>query len=337
MRELFFRSLKPPGQLWFLLLICSVSFLLFSVFAASVVTTLFGFDLLENPEQLSQFQEPFVLAANKVLLLIQHLGLFILPALIFNQAFTFKRGPSFMMWGETPKLTKIFQVMVIMLAAFPVINFLLALNERMVLPSFLSGMEAEMKAMEQQAGNFTIQLVSVQGTGALLVNLLIMAVIPALGEEFLFRGVIQKIIARWSGKLHLAIWISAALFSAMHMQFYGFLPRLLLGALFGYVSIWMGSIWYAVVAHFINNAASLLLNFFIQRKEIPEEVDQFGSLSSHLPYFLLFTVILSLLLWMAWKNSVFGKLRVNYLNHPYLIIRNKEEEPPVNEEEDSAD
>ena len=88
---------------------------------------------------------------------------------------------------------------------------------------------------------------------SLLINMVMIGVIPAIGEEFLFRGALQKIFSEWTKNKHLGIWISAILFSAMHLQFYGFIPRMLLGALFGYTLLWTGSLWIPIFGHFVNN------------------------------------------------------------------------------------
>ncbi len=324
MRELFFRSLKPSGQLWFLLFICLLSFSLFSMFGSMLLNNLYGFDLSEDVAQLQAFDQPYVVSANKVLLLVQHLGLFILPALIFNQLFSNKSSPGFLFWGEKLKPTRVLVVFGLMLLAFPVINFLLELNNHLQLPQFLGGVETDIKSMEEEAGTLTNYMVSANGAWQLLTNLLVMAVVPAIGEEFLFRGLVQKILARWTGNVHVAIWLSAICFSALHFQFYGFLPRMMLGALFGYLVIWMGSIWYAVIAHFINNASSVLVIYFVQLKQLPAESENFGAMLSQAPYFVM---ALAAGLWLCARSSIFPKFKTQYLTHPYFKIDIKNREP----------
>lgn len=96
------------------------------------------------------------------------------------------------------------------------------------------------------------------GTRLLIVNLMVMAVCPAITEEFFFRGALQRLIGKWSHNPHLVIWSVAILFSAFHLQFYGFIPRMLLGAYFGYLLLWSRSIWVPVFAHFVNNATAVI-------------------------------------------------------------------------------
>ena len=105
------------------------------------------------------------------------------------------------------------------------------------------------------------------------------AIIPAIGEELLFRGVIQRIFTRWTRSNHWGIWIAAILFSALHMQFYGFVPRMLLGVLFGYLLVWSGSMWLPIIAHFLNNALAVIAMYMIDKELISPKVEEFGSTS----------------------------------------------------------
>jgi membrane protease YdiL (CAAX protease family) len=94
------------------------------------------------------------------------------------------------------------------------------------------------------------------------INLIMIAVLPALGEEFIFRGVFQKIFCRLFGSGHIAIWITAFIFSFVHLQFFGFLPRFILGLLFGYLFYWSRTLWLPVIAHFVNNAVPTFIAYF---------------------------------------------------------------------------
>ena len=109
--------------------------------------------------------------------------------------------------------------------------------------------------------------------GGLLLNIGLMALLPALSEELSFRGTLQQIISKdqsgkvQSTKVHLAIWITAFIFSAIHMQFYGFVPRMLLGAMFGYVFVWSGSLWVPITMHFVNNGLAVLVYYLMGESE----------------------------------------------------------------------
>ena len=153
----------------------------------------------------------------------------------------------------------------IMLTALPLINLLVSWNEQIRLPESLSGLEQLMQQLEAQA-NALLQQFLTYGNGAwwvLLINLLVLAVLPAIGEELTFRGVLQWLLvsreSRVESREHVAVWVTAFIFSFIHFQFYGFIPRLLLGALLGYVLLWSGNIRYSMIMHGTNNALSVLL------------------------------------------------------------------------------
>ena len=142
----------------------------------------------------------------------------------------------------------------IMICAIPAINLLADLNGRIELPDWLSGIEQWMKDRENDAAALTERFLQADNVGVLLLNIGLMAILPALSEELSFRGTLQQIL----GNKHMAIWITAVIFSAIHMQFYGFIPRMLMGAMFGYVFVWTGSLWIPIVMHFTNNGLAVM-------------------------------------------------------------------------------
>ena len=144
-------------------------------------------------------------------------------------------------------------------------------NKSIVFPELLSSFESWAKLKESQLEKLTIYLVSFESFSEYLIGIIAIALIPGFFEEFLFRGIIQKNINLVSKNHHLAIWLSALIFSAIHMQFYGFFPRLLMGALFGYLFYWSGSIFYAVAAHAFNNFFSLTIWYSTQLGFFGEE------------------------------------------------------------------
>jgi membrane protease YdiL (CAAX protease family) len=197
----------------------------------------------------------------KMIQLIQSVGILLLPPLIM--AYLWSNKPAaYLHLDVFPDGRKILLVTVIMIVAVPFINLLSWLNQQMELPSFLSAIEAKMRASEDQINELTERILQVKGIGALLFNVLLVAIIPALSEEFFFRGAVLKLLSG-KNKYVLSIWITAIIFSAIHMQFYGFVPRMLFGVFFGYLVLWSGSLWLPVIAHFVNNVVSVLFYYFI--------------------------------------------------------------------------
>jgi uncharacterized protein len=129
------------------------------------------------------------------------------------------------------------------------------------------------------------------------------AILPAIGEELMFRGVIQRIFTNWTKNYHWGIWISAFLFSAMHMQFYGFLPRMLLGGMFGYLLVWSGTMWVPILAHFVNNTMGVLGYYLIDKGTITKDIEEWGTGTEQIPL-LIFSIVLSgLLLFLIYRNQ----------------------------------
>jgi membrane protease YdiL (CAAX protease family) len=132
-------------------------------------------------------------------------------------------------------------------------------NSHLVLPEFLSGVEQWMRDMETQLMELTVFLTDFQSIPELLTGILVIGVFAGVGEELFFRGLIQPKMQGYFRSPHWGIWMTAFIFSAIHAQFFGFLPRLFLGALFGYLYHYTGSLFYPILGHILNNALTLLM------------------------------------------------------------------------------
>ena len=215
------------------------------------------------------FEQPLSVSSLKWIQFFQSAAMFLLPPLCM--AYLWSKQP--LEWlkvkGEKELKGERVWAVVLMLVALPAINLLAHINEQMALPAFLEPLEAWMKTQEETAKTLTDQFMHVTTFGGLIINLLLMAVLPAISEELTFRGVLMNLFKVKGKRLemkgesvpHLAIWCSAILFSAIHLQFYGFVPRMLMGALFGYMLVWTGSLWTPILMHFTNNAMAVILYF----------------------------------------------------------------------------
>ena len=147
----------------------------------------------------------------------------------------------------------------------PVLNVVVSWNERIQLPDFLNGVETWMKTMEENSRAVMEQMLATDSMGGLLLNLLLIAVVTGICEELLFRGVVQRLFYDRYKNVHIAVWATAFIFSAIHVQFYGFFPRLLMGAFFGYMLAWSGSIYVPIVLHIFNNALVVVSDDWVKR------------------------------------------------------------------------
>lgn len=189
------------------------------------------------------------------------------------------------------KFSKFLIALLLTGGAMLVNGLLIYWNAQMELPSFLQGMEEWMKAMEGEMMKMTLFLTDFQSTGELLAGLLVIGLLAGLGEELFFRGVLQPKLHRYTGSYHWGIWLTAAIFSAIHMQFYGFLPRLFLGAVFGYLYVYSGSLVYPILAHILNNSITLLLVYGANQGWVEFDIESTDSVSY--PASLLGLLVLS--------------------------------------------
>jgi membrane protease YdiL (CAAX protease family) len=163
-----------------------------------------------------------------------------------------------------------------MVVAIPFINWTYAMNQQMVFPAALKGLEDWMRNMEELNGQALEKMLYVRNGWDLVFNIVIVCILAAVGEELMFRGLLQNIFAKAIKNPHIIIWAVAILFSTVHLQFYGFIPRLLLGAYLGYLVYYTQNIWIPVLAHFTNNGFSLITNTIYQDK--PEAAGQVNTI-----------------------------------------------------------
>ena len=195
----------------------------------------------------------------------------------------------------TPQWWLILIGVAVMFVCIPVTTQLTTWNENLSFGNNLTWIEDWIKSLEETAKAATEKMLNVDTIGGLLLNLVIVALIPAVGEEMTFRGVLQQSLTRKMNP-HLAIFLSAAIFSFIHFQFYGFLPRMFLGLLLGYMFYITGSLWTSMLMHFVNNGAAVVL-YYLDNKGIIEDAEHFGETQSVWILFASALVTSGLIVW----------------------------------------
>ncbi|MDE6651638.1 MAG: CPBP family intramembrane metalloprotease [Paramuribaculum sp.] len=189
----------------------------------------------------------------RIAAIFQDITFFIIPSI--TTAILICRKPAeFLMVNKLPELSLVVVTIGVILASVPMMNSIIEWNMSIQLPDSLKSIEEWMKSAEKNAANVTEILLGGTGIKSYIVALLIVAILAGFSEEIFFRGTIQRLLSTSGVNIHAAVWITAFLFSAIHLQFYGFVPRLLLGVFFGYAVAWSGNIWLGIIAHFTNNA-----------------------------------------------------------------------------------
>ena len=310
-----FREMKPFSQLLFSVFVVIVSFLAFLVVSLVIAIPFFGLDSMLSIPTMDELNNPESIRVLKYFQVVQSIGVFIVPPFILGWLFHGKIL-EYLCLNKKVTSESVLLVLVLSFAASPFVNFIGEINANMQLPEWLSGVENWMKNAEEKAAELTEAFLNVETTGGLLFNIFMVAFLPAIGEELLFRGVIQRIFTNWTRNFHWGIWISAILFSALHMQFYGFIPRVFLGVLFGYLMVWSGSMWLPIIAHFINNAVAVVAMYMIDKKLLSPEIEEIGTTSDS--YYMAAVSFILIVVFMLMIKRQHSMINPEFINHQNL-------------------
>lgn len=249
--SIFFVSTKPFSQL------LGLCFLL-----------LLGFIMVVGLQlwlPMSQASTPGAIRFNLLWNGFSQVLIFLLPALVF--AWLFQGTPTrfFNLDFVGRKWLLALVGIVVLLLLIPINDWLTYWNQQW----HFGTLDEAFRQQSEQSMQLTQQLLSLTSPGDLLLQLLVVALMPAVCEEFFFRGCLQQVLHRWFGNLHVAVVVTAVIFSLAHGDMYGFVPRLVLGLLLGYLFALSGSILVNVCAHFFNNAMVVVLYYLYHRGLVP--------------------------------------------------------------------
>ncbi len=274
-------------------------FLFFLTFSGLMLTS-FVILLTMTPDQMMNSANSMRLA-----MAIQTIFLFVVPALFF--AYLCQEVPKDYLKIETStNYTLLFFAILFIIVAQPLINSISYYNQQLILPESMASLEQWMRATEDSALKSLNILFADKTIFGLIFNLLVLAIVAGLGEELFFRGCIQQIMKKIFVNRHAAIWITAIIFSAVHFQFYGFIPRVLLGALLGYLFMWSGNIWIPVIIHTLHNAINVVLTYLYYGSSEYEQMEnmEFGQNA----LIIVISFVLSVVtLFMIYRSRIISK------------------------------
>lgn len=301
----FLENTSPFGKL--LLLIGLI--LIFSIFTALTGLIIGKFYLGVSLNDLSSLiahpDTDEAIGFVKFFQMINQVGIFILPVVVYSLFVSSSPGKYFKL-DSKPTAVSLLVSGLMVYSILPFLNYVAEWNQHVNLPELFSGIEEWMKSKEEQAAELTELFLKTDSFGGLAINLLIVAIIPAIGEELLFRGALLRLFREMTKSSHLAVIITAFLFSAIHFQFYGFLPRFLLGLILGYSFVFSRNLWAPIFLHFVNNASSVIVYYLHYNGYIKISMENFGA-SPNLVYIigsLLATIWLMIILYQ--KEGQFG-------------------------------
>jgi membrane protease YdiL (CAAX protease family) len=294
MKQALLGNLTPSGRLVFAIALTFSCFIIVFFTALLLAMPIYHVNLAGTLEILNQTDNPKALALLEYFQVTQSFGLFIIPPILIGYFFE-RNSWAFLLADRPGSGTLYIIVFILMFVSLPLINWLVDVNEMMKLPAFLKVVEDWMKSAEDQAGKLTDTFLAGKSFTNFLFNIFMIGILPAVGEEFMFRGLLQKLLKDWLKNIHIAIFITAFLFGALHLQFYGLLPRMILGVIFGYLFYWSGSIWVPVFAHFVNNSGAIIISYLANLSLISQKYQDFGSTHSFILIFLSLLMTLTCL------------------------------------------
>ena len=285
--ESFFAHKSRGVQLLYLAL-----FFLIGLIVASGVSMLLSWFLFGAPN-VADASNP--LAALHLQSAVTSIGSFLVPALLF--AYCQDRQWWHFNYADRKPASHLVNVTLILsIIILPLVALLGQWNEAIPLPEAL-------QEMEDAANSVLDQLMQEHTYPTLILNILVLGLLPAICEEFLFQGALQPLLTEWTRKPHLAIWLTAFIFSTIHLQFAGFIPRFLLGAYLGYLLYWSHSLWLPILAHFLHNALTIMLTFSLEGRGVDLENIKFTQIHGALPMIITCVVGTFISLVFMWKTK----------------------------------
>ncbi len=275
-RRIFFPDTKPGVKVFWLLFMVILSALVFTILGLVMGKLIFHLDLVSLLTLASHPEDETARSFLYFFQLINQIGMLMIPPLLFAYLFS-ANSSRYLKANRMPSLITLLLAGLTIFTILPFINWLTEINSQMTFPGALAGIGEWMKAKEVQADQLTEVFLQVKTPGGLALNLLVVALIPAVGEELLFRGLLQRLLGEWTRNIHLGVLLTAFVFSAIHLQFFGFLPRFLLGLMLGYLLEITQSLWVPVFAHFVNNATLVILFYLHYNGFIAMKMENFGN------------------------------------------------------------
>lgn len=280
---------------YFIQLIVLALFMLGGMLVFSSLGTLLVMLIYHTPNIL-EAADP--VTAIRITQTLTTIGTFLVPSLLFAYCYN-RQWFDYNAANRQPKQSMVNMVLILSVTLLPVVGVLAAFNES-IMPQ--EGTVAEFMRDLEEAANHILELVTSQRSSwDLIANILVFAVLAGVCEEFFFQGALQPLLTNWTRSPHIGILLTALIFSAMHFQFYGFIPRFLLGLYLGYLLYWSKSLWLPILAHVLHNTLSILVDFTLQGRGIDTDNMQFTDMKGALPTAAACALISAMAIVYIWR------------------------------------
>jgi membrane protease YdiL (CAAX protease family) len=304
---------KPFLQLILILSLCLISVTLFSVLGGLIAFFSYGIESFN----INDLGNPNTIKRLKVIQLFTAGGLFIAAPIAYAFVSSGNISKRLSLKNSSKPINYLL-VLIMMIISAPFVSWVIEMNANIILPEFMSGLEQWFRIKQDEAFATQKAFLTFDGVGGLIYVVIIFVIIPALGEELLFRGVLQKIFINWTKNPHVGIWIAAFFFGLLHMQFYSFIPIMLLGAMFGYIFYWSNSLWLPIMGHFINNGSVVIASYFYPDSMKNDDISIFGDSQSSAVFYVASFIISVAIFYLIWKVNQ-KETRNNQNNNPITV------------------
>jgi len=246
------------SKVFILFFIVALSSIVFTSFGMLISFLFFGTEITFETN-ISQ-QEALAL---KIVQVFSTLGFFLIPAFIFR--FIDTTNKNFFKLNNLVKPTTALLCVLLFVSLIPIVNLLININAQISFPEEFIQIEQWFKEQQTKQEQIIKKFTLMNTQGDLLLNIFVMALVPAFSEELFFRGVLQNLVLEWKKNIHFAVFLTAFLFAVVHQQFYTFIPIFFLGAILGYIYCLTANIWLPITIHFLNNFLAVLSSYFEQQ------------------------------------------------------------------------
>lgn len=284
-------------------------FIVISLVGVMILSSITGINVMEMGDPANwDFNNPSLLGFIRGMLVIQFIGLFLLPSIIFAY-FADSRPMEFLGLKKPDKSFYYLAGALALVVSLPLVDWLGAINREMIFPD---AMKDWMQKSEDDAARQIEFLLSRNTITDLLINLVVVAVFAGVGEELLFRGVLQRLLIKIFKSPMAGIVVVAFVFSAIHFQFFGFLPRFILGIVLGLIYWYSGSLWPAIIAHFVYDAVAVIAVHFNPELLTNQEATLFTDHINWI-YAIISLLLMGTIIWYmkVQSNTIYDKVYAN--------------------------
>lgn len=301
-KNLLFSETNYASKLIFSIFIVLASFVIFLLLAFLTAIPIFEINIFDASNGFKNFDNPQTISMLKYFQIIQSIGLFLVPPFIIAYLFGDKTF-NYLKLTKKPSLLILLLGVIGILVAVPFIEFLAKLNSSLSFPDSMASVETYLRNSAIENKKLAESLFKGTSMLNLVVNIFMIAILPAIGEELLFRGVFQKIFVEWTRNVHVGVIIAAFLFSFFHFEIFQFIPRFMMGIFLGYLFVWSKSIWVPISVHFANNGVAVFYEFLKNNNMTSFNFEEITKSDNFAIYTILSILITSLICFFIYRSS----------------------------------